>query len=400
MRFEFFLARKLSQKKEGFVSLITKLAFTGIFLGVTALIIVMSVMNGFKEELMRQLIGMKGHAVVFQHGGVTSYKEVMTKLSENENVTLALPVIEEPTLLIKNDQFHGVMLYGHDPALLSKHAYFTESMRQGRILDLDKENTAIIGARLAEEYRLKVGDTLTLLNPQGEETIFGITPKERDFEIVGIFELGMREYDRRFIFTSLSTIQHFFYKPETVHHIDVFTKTGDAAGIDLGRPYHVLDWQHTDSMLFKALLVQKNVMFIILALMIIIAVLNIVSSLTMFVKDKTKEIAILRSIGMQRRGIRTVFLMSGCMIGISGTFFGVCVGVFVSQYINQITQFVERTFHVTIFNPELYFLSQLPSIVAYKDIFYVCLMSLGFSFLATLYPSVRASRLNPAPVLR
>ncbi|USO02081.1 MAG: lipoprotein-releasing ABC transporter permease subunit [Alphaproteobacteria bacterium] len=400
MQLEFFLARKLSRRKEGFASLITKLAFSGIFLGVTALIIVMSVMNGFKEELMRQLIGMKGHVVVFKHGGVDQYEDILEQLTRNKNVTLALPVIEEPTLLIKNDQFHGVMLYGHDPESLRKHAYFKDNIKQGSIADLQDDNTVMIGSRLAEQYNLTVGDTLTLLNPQGEETIFGITPKERDFKIVGIFELGMREYDRRFIFTSLATMQQFFYQPDMVHHIDVFTKTGDATGVHMERPYHVLDWQHTDSTLFKALLVQKNVMFIILALMIVIAVLNIVSSLTMFVKDKTKEIAILRSMGMQRSGVRNIFLLSGSMIGVSGTFLGACVGVFVSQYINQITQFIERVFHVKIFNPELYFLSQLPSVVAYQDIFYVCLMSLGFTFLATLYPSVKASKLEPAPVLR
>lgn len=400
MRLEFFLAKKLSQKKDGFVSLITKLAFTGIFLGVAALIIVMSVMNGFKEELMRQLIGMKGHVIVYQHGAVRDYPLVVQALSKNKNVTLVLPVIEEPTLLIKNDRYHGVMLYGHDPLQLNKHKYFTENMKIGHIADLQQENTVIIGTRLAEEYHLRMGDTLTLLNPQGEETLFGMTPKERDFKIVGLFELGMREYDKRFIFTSLSTMQNFFNFKDKVSYIDIFTKTGDATGVNAPSRCHLLEWKHADATLFKALNVQKNVMFVILALMLLIAVLNIVSSLTMFVKDKTKEIAVLRSIGMQRSRVLLIFLISGCMIGVVGTLLGALFGVFVSQYIDPLTQLIESTFHVTLFNPELYYLSHLPSIIAYRDIAYVCSVSLVFSLLATLYPAVSAARLDPAPVLR
>lgn len=398
MKFEFFLARKLSRHKEGFVSIITKLAFTGVFLGVAALITVMSIMNGFKEELMRQLIGMKGHVIVVHPGGISKPEPIMQELQQQKNVTLTLPVIEEPTLMVYDGRYHGVMLYGHDPHSLSQHQYFTESMKKGTVQNLQKENTVLIGKGLAEEFDLHIGDSITLLNPEGEETLFGMTPKERQFEVGGIFELGMREYDRRFIFTSISSMQSFYNKP--VGHIDVFTKTHDAKGIHLPYPYRVVEWKHSDSMLFKALMVQKNVMFIILSLMLLIAVLNIVSSMTMFVKDKTKVIAILRSMGMQRKNVLNVFLMSGCMIGVTGTALGTILGVFISRYVNNITQFIEKTFHVIIFNPELYFLSHLPSIIAYKDIALVCFVSLSFSLIATLYPAIRAARLDPAPVLR
>ena len=398
MRFEFFLSRKLSQKKEGFVSLITKLAFVGIFLGVASLITVMSVMNGFKEELMRQLIGMKGHGIIYQASGIHNYPNVIATLPKE--ITLALPVIEEPTLMIHHGQYHGVMLYGHDPQRLIQHQYFREGMKSGNIKSLNQKDTILIGTRLAEEFNLKVGDRVKLLNPEGEETFFGMIPKERTFIIGGIFELGMREYDRRFVMTSIPTIQSFFTQEKNIHHIDIFTKTGRVDTLKVPFPLHVMALKHTDTTLFKALLVQKRVMFIILSLMLLIAVLNIVSSMTMLVKDKTKEIAILRSMGMKKNTVVIIFLMSGCMIGVAGTLSGILFGVLLSQNVNTMTQLIERAFHVQIFNPELYFFSHVPTMIAYQDILLVSGISLTFSLLATLYPAIRASRLDPAPVLR
>lgn len=408
MKLELFIASRFTKKRDGFISLISFLAFIGVFLGVGALIIVMSVMNGFRQELMNQLIGMKGHVVIQNtNEDFTNYKEVIEKLKKNPQVSLTLPTIEQPTILIQNDHYNGVMLYGHDINSLKQHNFLTSKIKEGTLEGLRQSNQIMIGKRLAETYNVGVGDKLTLMNPQGEETLFGLTPKERDFTVAAIFELGMREYDKRFIFASLDTLQDFLNYKNNISHIDIFTippeNTGNIIYQYLEPDFpnlRILEWKHADSTLFRALNVEKNVMFIILSLMILIAVLNIISSLVMLVKDKTREIAILRTIGMPRSGIIKIFFISGSILGISGTLCGIIFGITFSYYIEPIRLFLERLFQTTLFNPEVYYLSQLPSIVNLKDVILISSISLSCSLLASIYPAIKGSKVEPGVELR
>lgn len=391
-----------SPKSDGFISLISTLSFVGIMLGVAALIIVTSVLNGFRTELMQQLIGIKGHVHIYPTGPV-KMENLLKKLDAMPGVTHVLPISENPTIMSSNGRFNGVIVFGHDPARLQKHKYFSGKIAQGSIAALRKDDSVLIGIRMAEEYGLHIGDQITLMHPSQDESVLGTITKERNFTVVGVFDLGMREYDKRFIFTSLDNVQSFYETGPS--HIEVFTNPPEhmSKKIEAGLTdfnVEVLDWEHTNAPALKALNIEKNVMFIVLTLIIMIAVLNIVSSLVMLVKDKTKDIAILRTMGMSHQSIGKIFLINGITIGVFGTLCGFVIGILFVENIDTIRLFIERILGTQLFSAEAYGINQLPAILDWKDVSLICGVSVSCSVLASLYPSLRAARLDPVQILR
>ena len=391
-----------SPKNDGFISLISTLSFVGIMLGVAALIIVTSVLNGFRTELMQQLIGIKGHLLIYPTGPV-KMETLLKRLDTIPAVTRALPVSENPTIMSTNGRFTGVIVFGHDPDRLRHHSYFSSKIKQGSLQALKKDDTVLIGIRMAEEYNLQLGDQITLITPSQDESILGTITKERNFTVVGIFDLGMREYDKRFVFTSLENAQSFYETGPS--HIEVFTNPPEhmdkkiaAALADF--KVDVLDWEHTNAPALKALNIEKNVMFIVLTLIIMIAVLNIVSSLVMLVKDKTKDIAILRTMGMSQQSIGCIFLINGITIGVLGTLCGFVIGIAFVKNIDTIRLLIERILGTQLFSAEAYGINQLPALLNWTDVALVCGLSVSCSILASLYPSLRAARLDPVQILR
>ncbi len=391
-----------SPKNDGFISLISALSFVGIMLGVAALIIVTSVLNGFRSELMQQLIGIKGHVYVYPTGAV-NLNQVLEKLDHLPFVTQAMPVSETPTIMSSHGRFNGVIVFGHDPSRLKQHKYFNSKVINGSVLNLKKEDTVLIGIRMAEEYNLQMGDYITLIYPSQDESVLGTITKERNFKIVGIFDLGMREYDKRFVFTSLENANSFYEMGPS--HIEVFTKPPEGMTPKIVKALSefkvdVQDWGHANAPALRALHIEKNVMFIVLTLIIMIAVLNIVSSLVMLVKDKTKDIAILRTMGMSQHAIGRIFLINGMTIGVLGTLCGFILGILFVHNIETIRLFVEHILGTQLFSAEAYGINQLPALLNWTDVSLICGLSVSCSILASFYPSWRAARLDPVRILR
>jgi lipoprotein-releasing system permease protein len=397
-----------ARRKEGFISVIAGFSFLGIMLGVATLIIVMAVMNGFRQELLTKILGLNGHLLIQPlESPLTDYAAVADRVSKVPGIYLAAPLVEGQALASSPFNASGVVVRGMRGADLAKLTQVSKNVKQGTLDGFDDGQGIAVGARLAEQLSVRAGDNLTLVAPRGAVTPMGTTPRIKAYKIAAVFEIGMSEYDSAFVFMPLTEAQAYFNRPGDVTAIEVYTDDPDR--IDsfrksvteaAGRPIYMVDWRQRNATFFNALQVERNVMFLILTLIVLVAALNIVSGLIMLVKDKGSDIAILRTMGATQGAIMRVFLITGAAIGVVGTGVGFVIGVIVCAYIEDIRRFLSWLTNTELFSPELYFLSQLPAHMNVKETTAVVVMALGLSLLATLYPSWRAARLDPVEALR
>jgi lipoprotein-releasing system permease protein len=409
--FEWMVAARYlrAKRQESFISVISGFSLIGIALGVATLIIVMSVMNGFRAELLGRILGLNGHLIVQAVGGVKDYDAVAGRIRAIPGVTNATPIAEGQVLVNADDTSFGALVRGIESADFMKLTTVYSTLSEGAMEGFDDGNSVIIGERLAERLAIegKKDATVTLVAPKGAVTPFGTTPRIKTYRVAGTFKIGMSEYDQMFIFMPLREAQLFFGLGDTAGGIIVMVGDADKVGewraqigLAAGPGAFLTDWQQMNSSLFGALTVERNVMFLILTLIILVAALNIISGLIMLVKDKGGDIAILRTMGATQGAVMRVFFIAGASIGVLGTFAGLLIGVVFCANIENIRQFLSRITGTTLFDPTIYFLSQMPAEIDPGEVVAVVLMSLTLSFLATLYPSWRAARLDPVEALR
>jgi lipoprotein-releasing system permease protein len=411
-----------ARRKEGFISVIAGFSLTGIALGVATLIIVMAVMNGFRKELLGRIIGINGHASLYgQTRFLDDYETLAQSVAKLPGVSAVTPVVEGQVMVSANGVAQGAMVNGMDMEGLKAKPMLMEKIVAGSLENYGKgegEGEGIVlGARLAQKMGVGVGDVVTLISPEGRATVAGMVPRLKDYRIVALFNIGMFEYDSGLIFMPLKEAQTYFryndrspLYPEgrnAVSHLEIRAndvKESDAMVAALREQfsarYRVLGWQDMHASFFNAIQVERNVMFLILTLIILVAAFNIISSLIMLVRDKGKDIAILRTMGASRGMILRVFFMCGASIGVVGTLLGVALGLGFALNIETIRQWLQGLTGKELFSAEIYFLSTLPAEVDMREVLQVVLMALGLSFLATIFPARRAAKLDPAEALR
>ncbi len=396
-----------ARKAEGFVSVIAAFSFLGILLGVATLIIVMSVMNGFRTELITRMLGLNGHLNVYaMNGPLLDYQALTTEIQNVPGVISAAPMIEGQALLTSNGTASGVMVRGFLPQDFARKPIISTTITDGRLDDFQDTRIAM-GVKLADRLGLKIGDPVTLMSPQGRSGPFGTIPRMQTFRVAVIFDVGMFEFNNGFIFMPLAAAQKFFQMDDRVNSIEIMTKDAghiadvkrDIQLVTAGRA-GVYDWQDTNHTFLGALNVERNVMFLILTLIILVAAFNIISSMIMLVKDKARDIAILRTMGAARGSMLRIFILTGASVGIAGTVIGTVIGVVFSMNIEKIRQVIQSLTGTNLFSDEIYFLSQLPSRVEIGDIVTVVAMAFSLSLLATLYPAWRAAKLDPIEAIR
>jgi lipoprotein-releasing system permease protein len=398
-----------ARRKEGFISVIATFSFLGIMLGVATLIIVMAVMNGFRQELLDKILGLNGHLLIQPlESPLTDWQVVAERVSQVRGVRLAAPIVEGQALASSPFNASGVLVRGIRGVDLNKLSSIASNIKSGTLEGFDEGQGIAIGKRLADQLSLRVGDSVTLVAPRGAVTPMGTTPRIKPYKIGAIFEIGMSEYDAAFVFMPLPEAQAYFNRAGDVTAIEIYTDNADRVDESFrkliheaaGRPIYMIDWRHRNATFFNALQVERNVMFLILTLIVLVAALNIVSGLIMLVKDKGTDIAILRTMGATQGAIMRIFLITGASIGVVGTLVGFLLGTVVCLNADAIRRFFSWLTNTDIFSPELYFLSRLPAEMNVGETTAVLVMALGLSFLATLYPSWRAARLDPVEALR
>ena len=395
------------RRKEGFISVIAGFSFLGIALGVATLIIVMSVMNGFRDELLKRILGLNGHLEVYAADGVMpDYDSAASIVRGIPDVKQVIPVIEGQVMATVAGRNSGVVVRGIKPEDFRARPILADHIVQGSLDDF-KDDEIVIGNRLAERMGINAGDKITLIAPEGRVTAFGTVPRVRAYKVAATFEVGMFEYDSSFVFMPLKTAQTYFRVPDAATSLEVVLNdpsrirfVRDEITRLLNRPLRILDWQQANSSFFTAIEVERNVMFLILTLIIVVAAFNIISSLIMLVKDKGQDIAILRTMGATKGMIMRIFLLSGATIGVVGTLAGFGLGLAFADNIEIIRRWIQGLTGTELFAPEIYFLSQLPAKVDPGEVATVVIMALALSFLATLYPAWRAARLDPVDALR
>ncbi len=409
--FEWMVAMRYlrARRQEGFISVIAWFSLIGIALGVATLIIVMSVMNGFRQELLSRILGLNGHLSIYgQDYELTGYDPLSEKARKVAGVVSVTPIIEGQVMATARGIAKGAVVRGIKPQDLARRTLVAENIHSGSLADF-KGDRVLIGARLADRLGLSVGDKskITLISPKGNVTAFGTVPRMRSYRLAGTFDVGMYEYDSSFVFMPLQAAQVYFRLPGAVTNLEIFIEDPDRArqvGREIvmatGGTGRIHDWQQANSSFFNAIQVERNVMFLILTLIIVVAAFNIISSMIMLVKDKGRDIAILRTMGAPRGTIMRIFFLSGASVGVIGTLAGFLLGLVFVLNIDDIKEAVESLSGNELFDPTIYFLSKLPAVINWTEVAVVVLMGLGLSFLATLYPSWRAARLDPAEALR
>lgn len=408
--FEWMLALRYlrARRKEGFISVIAGFSFTGIMLGVATLIIVMAVMNGFRNELFSKILGLNGHIIVNKIGGpFDDYDEVAKRIAALPGIKSAMPLIEGQVMVSSAVQATGALVRGMEEEGLRHLPLVSDNIRYGTLDGFGQGNGIAIGTRLANMLRVNVGDTITLVSPRGASTPFGTAPRTKPYQIVALFEMGMAEYDRTMVFMPLLEAQRYFSRGQEVDAIEVVVN--HPGEIDhfvrevkrtVGPANHVSDWRARNETFFTVLEVERNVMFIILSLIVLVAALNIISGLMMLVKDKGRDVAILRTMGATRGAIMRVFLITGASIGIVGTIAGLALGILFCMNIESIREVISWMTNTTLFDPNVYYLTRLPADMEPRETASIVGMALALSVLATLYPSWRASTLDPVEALR
>jgi lipoprotein-releasing system permease protein len=401
-----------SKRKESFISFISIFARVGIMLGVAILIIVMSVMNGFKKEIITGIIGISGHVSVSDQFKMVNYQENINKIKSNKaiasNISSIAPTIEAQVLATYNNYSLGAMVYGLTQEDLKNREAIAKSLGSYALAQFSQKSDAIlVGKTLARNLNLKVGDSLSIMTPNGYSTALGTMPKFGNFVVVGLLDTGMYQYDSSMIVMNFVPAQKFFNYVDSAQKIDIFLKdSSEAKNIKLlintqfRDELYVDSWEDTNAYLMNALDVERNVMFLILSLVILIATFNIVSGLIMLVRSKTKEIAILKTIGLSNRSIVIIFLLIGIRIGAVGTFLGCLLGTLFSYNIENIRKFLEYFLNVNLFSQEIYFLSKLPVDINLKEVAVIVFLSLFFAIISAVYPAIRASKIIPTEGLK
>ncbi|CAH1648358.1 Lipoprotein releasing system transmembrane protein LolE [Hyphomicrobiales bacterium] len=408
--FEWLLAGRYlrTRRREGFVSVIAGFSFLGILLGVATLIIVMSVMNGFRKELLEKIVGVNGHIFATPiDRPLDDYDIVAQKLAKIPGVRLAIPLVEGQALASSQTGNNGVLVRGVREADIKAIPFIGGNVKAGTLDGFDTTPGVAIGRRLANALGIQVGDSMTLVSPQGASTPFGTAPRIKAYPVKAIFEIGMTEFDGTFVYMPLAESQAYFNRDGDVNVIEIFvdnpdrTQTvRDAIEADAPRPLVLSDWRQRNRSFFNALEVERNVMFIILTLIVLVAALNIVSGLIMLVKDKTADIAIMRTMGATRGTVLRVFLITGAAIGVIGTLAGLILGVLFANNIKSIMAALNWITGANLWDPTVRFLSDIPSVIDWREVVSVVLMALTLSLLATLYPAWKAARLDPVEALR
>ncbi|KAB2665219.1 lipoprotein-releasing ABC transporter permease subunit [Brucella tritici] len=398
-----------ARRRETFISVIAGFSFTGIMLGVATLIIVMAVMNGFRAELLSRILGINGHLIMQPiDRPLDDYASLIKRIDGISGIKFAIPVVEGQALVQGNiGAGTGALVRGLREEDLDKLKLVSGNIRQGTLKGFDQGGGVAIGTRMAENLGLSIGDTLRVISPDGDVTPFGVNPRVKAYPIVAIFEIGMSEYDSSIVMMPLSEAQLFFNQEGKVQSLEIFVDNPDKvdamrAPVEeaAGRQLSLVDWRQRNQTFFSALEVERNVMFMILTLIVLVAALNIISGLIMLVKDKGHDIAILRTMGATRGAVMRIFLMTGAAIGVTGTVAGVVLGVVVCLNVERLREFFSWLSGTTLFNPELYFLSQLPAKMDPGETISVIVMALVLSFIATIFPAWRAAKLDPVEALR
>jgi lipoprotein-releasing system permease protein len=416
MKYEWFIGLRYlkAKRKQTFISIITVISIAGVMVGVMALIVVLSVMSGFEKTLKEKILGTQAHLVVLKAGqeGMDHSQQVIRKIGEVKGILAAAPFIFSQVMLSSGSNVSGVVLKGVDPEQEGKVTELAHNLKAGKLQDL-KETKAgeppgiILGTELAKHLSTAPGDTLQVISPLGTMTPMGMMPKMKSFRVVGIFHSGMYEYDNTMAYVSIENAQKFFGMGDQVTGIEV--KTGDIYKVQeigrdvrhkLGYPFWTKDWMEMNRNLFSALRLEKIAMFIILVLIVLVAAFNIISTLIMVVMEKNKDIAILKSMGASPKGILKIFMIEGLVIGVVGTTLGAISGLLIALNLEKVTGFVENLFGFKILASDVYYIDKLPSQINPGDIWIITGTAILISLLATLYPSWRASKLDPAEALR
>ncbi|EKE75297.1 lipoprotein-releasing ABC transporter permease subunit [Oceanibaculum indicum] len=397
-----------ARRQEGFISVIAGFSLLGIALGVATLIIVMSVMNGFRAELLGRILGVNGHLTIFaQQGPLPGYAGMVDQVQLVEGVTMAFPQVEGQVMATANGVASGALVKGMRREDVQRRALLSNAIMAGSLDAFEGNDAVMIGTRMAQRMNLTVGNQITLISPQSNPTAFGSIPRLKSYTVAALFEVGMYEYDNSFIYMPMEAAQTFFRLGDAVTGIDILLDDPDAVRslreaitTAIGPGKRLYDWQQANSSFFTAIQVERNVMFLILTLIILVAAFNIISSLIMLVKDKGRDIAVLRTMGASRGMIMRIFFMTGASIGVVGTLAGFVLGLLFCLNIETIRKGVEFLTGTELFSAEIYFLSRLPAKVDTSEVITVVLMALILSFLATIYPAWRAARQDPVEALR
>lgn len=407
-RFERTIAKRylLPGRSEAFIAMVASISLVAVMLGVAALIIVMSVMNGFRAELLDKMVGLNGHAVIQAYGGrLKNWEEILDDTRKQPNIVSASPLIEQPLMASFNGRVDVIAVRGTDEEGIDS---LDDKLVMGNLASVQPgANKIVIGARLAENLGARIGDTITIINPQGRTTPFGTVPRNIPYEVSAIFEIGVYEYDKAFVIMPIKDAQSLLLLGNDVNMIEVTTTDAEKVGEILAPLEQKLsdvavisDWREVNSSLFDALAVERVAMFVVLSIIILVAVFNILSSLIMLVRSKSRDIAILRTMGASAKSMTRIFVFIGVTIGALGTIAGTILG-FVFLYFRQnIVNFIQYITGQQLWDPTIKFLTELPSRTDPAEIIGIVIMALIFSFLATLYPALRAAKTDPVEVLR
>ena len=397
-----------SRRGDGFISVIAGFSLVGIALGVAVLIVVMAVMNGFRQELLDRILGLNGHAAVVGYGGtIENYNQLAGNISVVDGVVSVTPLVEGQVMATNGERASGGVLRGITTDDIQKNKHIGPNLVAGSLENFGTQANVVMGYRLARQLGLEVGASVTLISPQGTQTPFGTAPRMQAFELIATFEVGVYDYDNLFIYLPLEDAQTYYRLGDQVTGLEIFMQNPDdmepslqAIEMQILGTGVLTDWRQMNQSLFSALKVERNVMFLILTLIILVAAFNIISSLIMLVKDKSRDVAILRTMGASRRSVMKIFIISGASIGVLGTLIGVGLGITLSLNIDNIQQGLGSLMGTDLWNPEIRFLAEMPAEIKTSEVITTVLIALGLSLGATLPPAYRAAKLDPVEVLR
>ncbi|MGD0431327.1 MAG: lipoprotein-releasing ABC transporter permease subunit [Acetobacteraceae bacterium] len=400
-----------ARKGERFVSIIAIFSLIGIALGVATLIVVTSVMSGFQTELVSRFLGVNGHVTIEAYAGqqIDNYQDLTKQIRVLSGVSSALPILDGQVLLTtSSNASQGGIVRGISPEDLRSLHRISDNILAGGLNDFKGDNALVIGVGFAESHRVAIGDLVTLISPEGAATAFGTIPRVRAYKVVAIFDAGLHDYNTSVVFLPLQAAQIFFQKPNGVTQIEIWLDDPDDVGkltnmlppLLKGREVLVRDWRHANDVVVSVLQVQKDTMFIVLGMIVLVAAFNVVSSLIMLVKDKRADIAVLRTIGASSGSVLRIFMMCGAFVGVAGTVFGTIIGVLICRNIVAIQRVIENITGGQVFDASVFMLSTLPNTIDWGDVVRVVVLGLVLSVLATVYPSWRAARTDPVEALR